>query len=121
MKIESASVRVMRSYDYSHFEVCLTSSEATTPELVDELRKEAARLADKAVGQFIQAKKACELRTEIRQQWLLESAEAQPENERTPRAKAIIKYHKDAAFAAQFDYDYQDDWQSPDGDQEGQP
>lgn len=114
IQIDTASVRVMRSYDYSHFEICLTSSEANTPEQVNELRKEANRLADKAVDQFIQAKKACTLREEMRRKWLLDAALARPENERTPKAKAIIKYHSDADFAAQFDYDYQDDWQERD-------
>jgi hypothetical protein len=52
IKIEFGSVKVMRSHDYCHFEVVLTSSEANTPQLVDELRKTAARLADKAVEQY---------------------------------------------------------------------
>ena len=103
----------MRSYDYSHFEVCLTSSSATTPQGVDELRKTAQRLADQAVEQFKLAKVAAERVNSMKQEWLLEQAEKMPENERTPEAKAIIKYHSDAAFAAQFDYDYQDDWEQP--------
>ena len=113
INIESASVRVMRSYDYSHFEVCLTSSSATTPQGVDELRKTAQRLADHAVEQFIVAKSAAERRETMKQKWLLEQALAKPENERTPEVKAIIKYHNDAAFASQFDYDYEDDWEQP--------
>lgn len=55
-KIEMASVKVMRSHDYCHFEVSLTSSEANKPEEVDALRKVAARLTDKAVRQYQIAK-----------------------------------------------------------------
>jgi hypothetical protein len=113
INIESASVRVMRSYDYSHFEVCLTSSSATTPQGVDELRKAAQRLADHAVEQFKTAKSSAERRETMKQEWLLKQAEDTPETERTPEAKAIIKYHADAAFASQFDYDYEDDYEQP--------
>lgn len=56
LKIEIATVKVMRSYDYCHFEVCLSSSSASTPDAVDGLRKQAARLADKAVDQYRIAK-----------------------------------------------------------------
>ena len=113
INIESASVRVMRSYDYSHFEVCLTSSSATTPQGVDELRKAAQRLADHAVEQFKIAKASGERRESMNDKYRLERAKELPENERTPEAKAIIKYHNDAAFASQFDYDYEDDWEQP--------
>ena len=113
IEIDSASVRVMRSYDYSHFEVCLTSSSVTTPQGVNELRKEAARLADAAVYQYIIAKAVAGRKAEMQQQWLLAQAEAKPEGERTAEEMAIIKYHSDAAFAAQFDYDYEDEWDLP--------
>jgi hypothetical protein len=112
--IETASVKVMRSHDYCHFEVVLGSSQANTPEAVDELRKAAARLADKAVEQYKIAKLAHERTETIKQSWLLKSAEDKPEDERTPKDKAIIKYHSDAAFRARFDYDYEDDWQQDD-------
>lgn len=100
----------MRSHDYCHFEVCLSSSEATTPELVDALRKEAARLADKAVSQYRVAKASDQRREKIKEGWRLEQALKTPEDERSLTEKAIIKYHQDAAFAARFDYDYQDDY-----------
>ena len=112
--IESASVKVMRSFDYCHFEVALTSTLAMTPEGVDDLRKEAARLADKAVEQYKIAKRAADLRNSAKcNKWQLETALDIPEKDRSPEQKAIIKYHQDAAFAAQFEYDYQDDWEEP--------
>lgn len=108
--IETASVKVMRSHDYCHFEVVLGSTLANTPEAVDELRKAAARLADKAVEQYKVAKIASGKKGAIEQSWLLKSAENTPEDARTPREKAIIKYHSDAAFRSRFYYDYEDDW-----------
>ncbi len=116
IEIEIASVKVMRSHDYCHFEVCLSSSSANTPELVDELRKKAARLADKAVKQYQQSKRAA-MRLESKQSdlsWRKTLAEKTPEAERSPEQKADIKAYKDIQFAAQFDY--QDDWQDDDQD-----
>ena len=111
--IHAASVKVMRSHDYCHFEVALTSAgtEPIAPESVDELRKTAARLADKAVKQYQQAKSAA-MRLESERNnlaWRAELAEKTPEAERSPEQKAEIKAYNDIQFAAQFDY--QDDWQ----------
>lgn len=113
INIENASVKVMRSHDYCHFEVCLSSSSATTPQGVDELRKAAARLADKAVEQYKTAKSAAARKEQMEYQYHLERARNTPEDERTPEDKAIIKYHSDSAFASQFDYDYDDNWDQP--------
>lgn len=38
----SATVRVMRSYDYCHFEIVLGSNEDMTTDQVNDMRKEAA-------------------------------------------------------------------------------
>lgn len=108
--VTSASVKVMRSHDYCHFEVCLSSNDATTPQMVDELRKQAARLADKAVEQYRVAKAASARRDRIKEAWRLTSAKQTPEDQRSPYEKAIIKYHADADFAARFDYDYEDNY-----------
>jgi hypothetical protein len=108
--IEAASVKVMRSYDYCHFEVTLSSTQVESTADVDALRKEAARLADKAVSQYKIAKAAHARYEAIREPWRLERALKTPEGERDPEEKAVIKYHQDAAFAARFDYDYQDEW-----------
>jgi len=115
--IEMASVKVMRSHDYCHFEVCLSTSLhglENGPATVDALRKEAARLADKAVAQYKIAKDADYVRESMRQnKYGLDRAKDTPEAERSPEQKALIKYHEDAAFASQFDYDYDDGWQEP--------
>ena len=114
---DQASVKVMRSFDYCHFEICLTMNEEGafySSEAVDNLRKEAMRLADKAVEQYKKAKRAAGLKEELAgRKWQLDVALACPENERSPEQKAVIKFHQDAEFASRFDYDYEDDWEEP--------
>ena len=75
------------------------------------MRKNAARLADKAVAQYKIAKAAHQHEESSRQllQWAAEQAEKTPESERTPEQKAAIKALGDARFAARH-YDYQDEW-----------
>ena len=111
----NASVKVMRSHDYCHFEVALSSDltglNADEQNVaVDDMRKQAARLADKAVAQYQVAKEAAVRLDMVKSQFALTRALSTPENERTPQQKAIVKYHSDAAFRSQFDYDYQDDY-----------
>jgi hypothetical protein len=82
---------------------------------VDELRKTAARLADKAVEQYKVAKKNAELatydeRTMLRLQDEANEIEGKPEQQRTPEEQAKLKAIRDLAFARRR-YDYQDDWE----------
>lgn len=119
INIESAGVKVMRSHDYCHFEVALTSNllglnsdEMTLA--VDDLRKTAARLADKAVDQYKVAKLALQRREQMADDYALARAKEKPETGRSPLEQAIIKYRSDTAFAARFDYDYEDDWDEQD-------
>ena len=120
--INIASVKVMRSHDYCHFEVCLSTDTATTTEQVDALRKEAARLADKAVEQYKMAKAWASVTMYSnkgdalkRLRDLAAVIHDTPENERTPEEKAILKAIADDNYAART-YDYQDDWKYPDED-----
>jgi hypothetical protein len=123
-EIQIASVKVMRSHDYCHFEVCLSSSAATTPEAVDELRKTAARLADKAVNQYKVAKENVELALNDKSK--LESLRYRhrdvmdkPEAERTPEEKALVKAIGDRAHFNRRQYDYEDEWgEEPSGPDE---
>ncbi len=100
--IRTASVKVMRSYDYCHFEVVLSADiYPVLPyegalEQIDDLRKEAARLADKAVHQYKQAKawredlwsrEDAKRRAEIAMKIVREV----PESEWTPEQKATDK------------------------------
>lgn len=119
--INAASVKVMRSHDYCHFEVNLAASvdcPSDSPEWyqqVDNLRKNAARLADKAVEQYKIAKSAHQSESvswdSLR--YAAEQAKKTPEDERTPEEKAAIKALADARFS-QRHYDYQDDWDDQD-------
>lgn len=104
-----ASVKVMRSYDYCHFEVTLGTDEDMTLEQVDDMRKSAQRLADRAVLQYALAKKLIpsqkyeygELGRQVKA-----IKENYPKSEWTPEQKAKVKALADFVF-----YDYQDDWQ----------
>jgi hypothetical protein len=114
--ITGGSVKVMRSYDYCHFEVCLSASDLTSPEEIDELRKTAARLADKAVTQYQIAKRNAELA--MRDKSNLESIRyrhrdilEKPEGERTPEETAIVKAIEDRAHFNRPCYDYEDDFE----------
>jgi len=106
-----ASVKVMRSYDYNHFEVSLSSEEVSSLEEVDDLRKSAARLVDKAVIQY-QTSKNHALR--IPDQELSRQAkiitENHPKSEWTEEQKAIIKKHEDDMYWSNRIFDYEDEW-----------
>lgn len=111
------SVKVMRSYDYCHFEVCLSSDENMTLEQVDAMRKEAARLVDKAVEQYIIKKAQVSACCDVEQRLPRLQKEVQiieenyPKSEWTPGQEATIKALEDLEYRLAHDYDYQDDWE----------
>jgi|SRR5438128_11540262 len=112
----SASVRVLRSYDYCHFEVTLGTTDTVTLAAVDELRKCAARLADKAVEQYKVAKRNAELAMEDQSRldtmrYQEKDILSKPEGERTARDKAILKTLEDRKFFHRRVYDYEDEWE----------
>lgn len=118
----SASVKIMRSYDYCHFEITLSSGvegEFETLDSVDELRKEAARLCDKAVRQYKEMKALTS--DQEAKKWHFDNIEHQvklikenyPKSEWTPEQKAVVKKHEDTKFYMSLDYDYEDDWVEP--------
>jgi hypothetical protein len=116
---KTVSVKVMLSYDYCHFEICLGADinegniEVDQVAFADNLRKSAARLADKAVEQYKIAKRAAESSptlARMRHAEILTKSEA----ERTPEEKAIVKAIADRAWAERRAYDYQDDWRDDD-------
>jgi len=118
----------MKSYDYSHFEISLSAdlqpgliaSETTdTAAQVDELRKTAARLADKSVAQYKVAKANAELMERDAQdldmlRYRHREVLKKPEGERTPEDKAILKAIADRAHRMRPRYDYEDDWDERD-------
>lgn len=124
MPIDTASVKVMRSHDCCHFEVCLSTTlrnQIDAAGQVDELRKTAARLADKAVDQYKAAKENAELAMSDKQgletmRYRARQAMEKPEAERTPEDMAMIKAIEDRAHRNRPRYNYDDDWQEPDWD-----
>ena len=118
MNITSCSVKVMRSYDYCHFEVSL-SADAETGDLtagepiidsdVDELRKTAAKLADRAVAQYSRRKRALEKVADYdtaRLKRVVDEIKTKPEVEWTPEDKAAVKELGDIQHEASLADDY---------------
>lgn len=110
-----ASVKVMRSYDYCHFEASLGSEEELSLQEIDDMRKMAASLVDRAVDDY-RLMKAQESdrgmakynREEMKRR--LAAIREKPEGERTLNEVALLKSAEDAAFWNQYNdadgYDY---------------
>ena len=117
-KIKDASVKVMLSYDYSHFEVAMTleNDNGLTLKEIDEARKNCQRLADKAVSQYKTAKLMAAKRIDGEYQMKNFEAECKrikekDEHERTLKEIAMLKQYEDEKWREQFyyAYDYDDD------------
>lgn len=109
-----ATIRVMRSFDFCHFEesITLTGEDITLFE-IDNARKDAQRLCDKAVGQYKTAKENEFKRTNNafeREQLEKEVAEIHKikEEYHTPEAKAKIKALADYKYRSGYNYDDDD-------------
>ena len=76
-KIASAGVKIMRSYDYCHFEISLgtTADDGLTPGDVRTVREEAARLVDEAVERYKEA------RTKEREAYMKPNVELEDDDE----------------------------------------
>ena len=117
---KSASVKVMLSHNYNHFEtsIILENEEGLNTEEINEARKDCMRLCDKAIIQYNQAKhaanKLCGL-DEARKTLSIEVDKLRAKDgELTPEEKAKIKTLEDYNWNKQFDYeDGFDDYDSP--------
>ena len=118
-----SSVKVMRSYDYCHFEIQLSretlgGTHAEQLQSVDDLRKDAMRLADKSVEQYkiarSDADRKCDAIGRMRyRQEEIEPLQSKPEADLTPEDKAKLKAYKESCFFAnRRNYNYEDDWQN---------
>jgi len=116
--IKNASVKVMLSYDYSHFEasMSLENDDGLAVNEIDEARKSCQRLADKAVGQYRKAKEMANSRNDGKYQ--MDNFESQclhiqkkAHNDRTIKEVAMLKQYEDEDWRSQFEYgyDYEDD------------
>jgi len=112
-KIKNASVKVMLSYDYSHFEasMSLENDNGLTVKEIDAARKDCQRLADKAVAQYKTAKAQAAQRNDGQYKMKNFEAEcikikAKDEHDRTLKEIAMLKQYENEKWQAQFDYDY---------------
>jgi hypothetical protein len=111
--IKSASVKVMQSYNYCHFEssMSLENEEGIPLKDIDNARKECQRLTDKAVSQYQKAKEMAAKRADgayliqnFKDQ--CEKIKKKDEHDRTIKEMAMLKQYEDENWQAQFDYEY---------------
>lgn len=107
------SVKIMLSYDYCHFEIALENDNLTELKDVNNLRKDAQKLADEAVRQYRKSKEQNKiLIQEKREEFLkkIEKIQLKPVKERTIEDKAMLKTYDDDDWDKHFTfYDYNDD------------
>lgn len=109
---KSATVKVMLSYDYNHFEasICLENENGIFVKELDDERKNCARICDKAILQYKKAKRIEQQRIELRgkkrdlQLEVEEIEQIKPEN-RSPEEKAKVKALADDDWELSWDYD----------------
>lgn len=111
--IKSASVKIMLSYDYSHFEtsMSLEDENGITKEDIDNARKDCQRLCDKAVAQYKIAKAMAAKRSDGQYQMSNFESEckniaAKPEHDRTLKEIGMLKQYQDENWQQQFEYEY---------------
>lgn len=110
---KSASVKVMLSYDYCHFEVAMAveNESGLSTKDIDNARKDCQRLADKAVGQYKTAKTAAAKRSDGAYHMQNFESEckkikAKDEHDRTLKEIAMLKQYENEKWQAQFEYEY---------------
>jgi hypothetical protein len=112
------TVRVMLSYDYNHFEVCLGVPDEATLGEINDVRKNAMRLCDEAIRQYKIAKElaaqrndgACAMKNFEADCTRIKQKDPQ---DRTIKEIAMLKQYEDEEWRSQFkyDYDYDDDYE----------
>lgn len=116
---KSATVKVMLSYNYNHFEasIALENEDGLTTQDIDDARKDCNRLCDKAIKQYQQSKtiesKRANLTSEKRQ-LEREVAEIKQKDKAlwSVTDKAKVKALEDHNWELQWDYD--DEWDEDD-------
>lgn len=110
--IKSASVKVMLSYNYNHFEASLNleNENGLTMTEVDEARKQCQRLCDKAVIQYQKAKnhEANRARNEMEKRQLereVADIKSRDTSTWTVTDKAKVKALADHNWDLKWDYD----------------
>ncbi len=109
-----ASVKVMLSFNFCHFEISKTTDQDVDNTAIDNMRKDCMRLADKAVKQYQIAKtraseqaardfEKSELKNDVERILKI------PESERNATQMAKVKALSDHEYWKRYDYDYEDD------------
>jgi hypothetical protein len=111
-----ASVKIMLSYDWCHFEVCKSTDENVSDKGINQMRKDVQKLADEAVRQYKKAKEMAAERIDGLNQIenfeaKCKKIEAKSESDRTLSEIAMLKQYHDENWREQFEYryDYEDD------------
>jgi len=111
-KITTASVKVMQSYNYCHFEASMSLENENGLDTIDIdiARKDCQRLTDKAVKQFIQAKQFEAKRANLMSEKAIlirevANIKSMPENTWSVTDKAKVKALADHNWELQFDYE----------------
>jgi L-amino acid N-acyltransferase YncA len=103
-----ASVKVMNSYDYGHFEMTLGSDQPVTMAEANEMRKDAQRLVDNAVRQYKVAKAEanCDLNFAREKFYArVDEIRQKPAADWTVEDRAYMKANADRNWDARYDYD----------------
>lgn len=117
-----ASVKIMLSYDYCHFEVCKGTDQPLSNKEINELRKDVQKLADEAVRQYRIAKDKYgeQLNKESDKEIFERRCKRIKEENKTdlsPEEQAMLKAYEDGSYVHQFSFDpynYEDDEETPD-------
>lgn len=113
-QMPKGNVDILISYDYNHFEFSFESPEGATLQEINELRKDAQRLADEAIRQYKEAKKKASESLGITSQYKQLVADVEiikqnfPKKQWTPEQKAKVKVLDDWNWRP---YDYDDDFE----------
>lgn len=116
--IKTASVKVMISHNYNHFETSMTleNESGVSVQDIDTARKDCQRLCDKAIKQYDIAKRVANKAIKLRSEKSMLEQEvarikANPKETWSVTDKAKVKALEDHNWELQFDYqdDYDDD------------
>ena len=107
------SVKIMLSYDYCHFEFCLSSDQEMTLRQADDLRKDTQRLADEAVRQYRVSKDCAQKKLSLgiskkEMEFEVEQYKNISDSEWPEKIKAIKKALEDKEYWDKYNYDYED-------------
>ena len=108
-----ASIKIMLSYDYCHFEVCKSTDQDISDKEINEMRKDIQRLADESVRQYKEAKRIARINIENDEQFktvehLVKRYKEIPETERSPEVVAYLKEYDNQEYQKSIDYRYYD-------------